>query len=200
MTIHSIIVPGLNRVVKPGHKYPVNKGLKVTRELTEATVHEVHPPTEERPRGLLKCNIQGDVGKLPTWQEFEPQVINAIFVPGYVFACEECDVVVPEDKMLCAYHQRQKDERDAKLRKEKMDALPENVTGFLDNWYVEPLSAQFFMLHGEMYYDRRNRFLDGTPVHTSRIAAGTRVAEGVIVNTLNSVYKLGKQAEFPPSL
>lgn len=37
MTIHSIIVPGLNRVVKPGHTYPVNKELKIIRELTEAT-------------------------------------------------------------------------------------------------------------------------------------------------------------------
>ena len=61
--------------------------------------------------------------------------------------------------------------------------------GVLENWF---LGAG--IVHGKIYNDRKKRFLDGRSIHTSKIleASDTQLKEGSIIETLHSVYLLGK--------
>ena len=65
------------------------------------------------------------------------------------------------------------------------------ITARLENWH-----AYFGQtLAGEIYDDVRNRWEDGTFIHTSYIEDNeyNKAEEGVVIHTMNSVYLLGKK-------
>lgn len=70
----------------------------------------------------------------------------------------------------------------------------QEVTGRLENWVY---SKKQNVLIGDLYDDVNGRWEDGTPVKTSTLQPmSLQVStpkEGSVVNTLNSVYLLGKQ-------
>ena len=67
--------------------------------------------------------------------------------------------------------------------------LMSRCDGLLENWFLNGS-----IVHGKIYNDRKKRFEDGRSIHTSTIveASATELAEGVIIETRNSVYLLGK--------
>ena len=69
---------------------------------------------------------------------------------------------------------------------------PIEITGTLENWYIKQVTNEEFIIWGEIYNDVHKRFDDGTFVHTSGIK-NRKVKDGDIVNTRNSIYKLGKK-------
>jgi len=69
------------------------------------------------------------------------------------------------------------------------------ITGLLENWYVVRVSEDEFIIQGEIWGDIKGRFPNGTFIHTSGIL-NRDVAEGCVVETRNSVYKLGKMRNY----
>lgn len=65
------------------------------------------------------------------------------------------------------------------------------ITATLENWSVQRLNEKEFIIWGEIYGDIKNRFSQGKLVHTSPIL-NQDIAEGCVVRTRNSIYKLGK--------
>ena len=67
----------------------------------------------------------------------------------------------------------------------------EEITATLENWRIHP---QVQVIIGEINGDVHNRWLDGTSILTSPIdgLSEMKLKEGTIVETMNSVYKLGK--------
>jgi len=69
------------------------------------------------------------------------------------------------------------------------------VTGRLENWHVSmPIVTGEVMIWGDVYEDIRNRFNDGTYIHTSGCES-KKYVEGDVVTTRNSTYLLGKKLE-----
>jgi hypothetical protein len=62
------------------------------------------------------------------------------------------------------------------------------VTGRLENWIYDPRLRVFW---GNIYGDVHKRFTDGIWIHTSHCPF-PEAQEDDLVNTLNSVYRLGK--------
>lgn len=65
----------------------------------------------------------------------------------------------------------------------------QKITAQLEDWWYD----QFFHVYwGHIYGDRKNRFRDGTRIHTSSVKPKERhKREGDIIETLNSRYLLG---------
>lgn len=63
------------------------------------------------------------------------------------------------------------------------------LTGIIENWSISD-----GMVRGQVYGDSKHRFPNGLHIHTSKILelSTETPTEGTIVETLNSVYKLGK--------
>lgn len=70
----------------------------------------------------------------------------------------------------------------------------DNITGRLENWFPNQVSSKEFVLWGEIYEDKLNRFSDGTFIHTSGIK-NRPLKEGDLVPTRNSLYLLGKKVQ-----
>ena len=70
------------------------------------------------------------------------------------------------------------------------------VTGRLENWNRSAtIGGHTFLIWGDIYDDVHERWVDGTPIHTSGIVE-REVKEGDIVETLNSTYLLGKERSY----
>jgi hypothetical protein len=65
------------------------------------------------------------------------------------------------------------------------------ITGTLENWYVEQVTDEEFVINGHVYGDIHRRFEPGAFIHTSGIK-NREVKEGDVVETRNSRYKLGR--------
>ncbi|QDP53353.1 MAG: hypothetical protein Unbinned6805contig1000_15 [Prokaryotic dsDNA virus sp.] len=68
------------------------------------------------------------------------------------------------------------------------------VTGTLNNWRVQVVTEEEFIIWGEVYGDVHQRFSDGALIHTSGIK-NRIVKEGDVVHTRNSKYLLGNKQE-----
>lgn len=68
------------------------------------------------------------------------------------------------------------------------------VTGRLENWFLDKATKKEFIIWGNVYEDVHERFPDGFFIHTSGIKH-RKVSEGVVVETRNSSYLLGKPRE-----
>ncbi len=64
-----------------------------------------------------------------------------------------------------------------------------SYTARVENWVVEG-----GRVHGVVYDDRKQRFEDGTYIHTSPLLLIGRPTEGAIMETENSRYLLGRRA------
>lgn len=64
-----------------------------------------------------------------------------------------------------------------------------NATARLENWKKAGYSVD-----GDIYDDAKFRFSNGTRIRTSDLRAGQDLKEGVIIETMNSTYLLGKEA------
>lgn len=62
------------------------------------------------------------------------------------------------------------------------------ITGLLENWY-----SQNGMYWGQVYFDRKGRFMDGESIHTSGVEDDpvTLPTGATVIKTRNSVYMLG---------
>ena len=70
------------------------------------------------------------------------------------------------------------------------------VTGRLENWKRSAtIGGYTFNMWGYIYDDVHERWVDGTPIHTSGILE-REVKEGDIVETQNSTYLLGKERSY----
>ena len=72
-----------------------------------------------------------------------------------------------------------------------------SVTGRLEDWVVQQVFGEEFIVWGNVYEDIHNRFIDGCWIHTSgvqgkEIREGT-IYEGDIITTRNNTYLLGKK-------
>ena len=69
--------------------------------------------------------------------------------------------------------------------------MNKEVTATLENWRIHP---QVQVIIGEINGDVYCRWLDGTSILTSHIVglSEMELKEGTLVETMNSVYKLGK--------
>lgn len=64
------------------------------------------------------------------------------------------------------------------------------ATARLENWYKDPV---FNIIWGDIYGDIKNRFVDGTKVHTSDLKTlGPYFKSKVIQTKSNSFYILGE--------
>lgn len=74
------------------------------------------------------------------------------------------------------------------------------ITGTLENWYVEDTLGNEYLLHGYLYGGLRNRWENGSPVRTSGVSEDKHpmadLKEGDIVETRNSTYLLGAAREW----
>lgn len=66
----------------------------------------------------------------------------------------------------------------------------------LENWSVENVTEEEFMIWGYVYGDTKGRFYDGQYIHTSGIKYGEALDKGSVVNTRNSTYTLGTPFNF----
>lgn len=64
----------------------------------------------------------------------------------------------------------------------------------LDDWFL-CCGKNTNIIMGNVRDDRKNRWPDGTLIHTSALQTGTVVAEGAIVNTLRTAYLLGRKKQ-----
>lgn len=71
--------------------------------------------------------------------------------------------------------------------------MSKEITGRLENWSYD---LMYNVIWGNIYEDARDRFVDGTHIHTSDIPGGRKYnstfSEGDLIKTLNSTYLLGK--------
>ena len=65
------------------------------------------------------------------------------------------------------------------------------ITGKLENWYMEQVTRKEFIIWGHLSGDSKGRWPDGRWIHTSGVK-NRRIKEGDIVRTRNSTYLLGK--------
>ncbi len=66
------------------------------------------------------------------------------------------------------------------------------VTGRLEGWHIDNIFPT--IIWGHVFEDSKDRFRDGTRIHTSHIKTPPEQwVEGAIVETLNSTYLLGKK-------
>ena len=69
--------------------------------------------------------------------------------------------------------------------------MNEEYDGVLTNWIIDPMGRG--VLWGEIFGDKKERFNDGSWIHTSYmepdVISGAK--EGIVVRTLNSAYLLG---------
>lgn len=80
------------------------------------------------------------------------------------------------------------------------ESLDTPVNGVLENWFVQPFASFYeYVIWGNIHFDDKGRFFDGTMIHTSGIYGGnsrySKLKEGDIVTTRNSTYRLGKKAK-----
>lgn len=68
------------------------------------------------------------------------------------------------------------------------------LTGRLEAWSKDQFGRE--CIWGHIYDDSRGRFTDGELIHTSYIPDFNNIAfaEGMVIDTLNSHYYLGKRA------
>jgi len=66
-----------------------------------------------------------------------------------------------------------------------------NITGTLQEWYLQTI-GNAIIVWGFIYGDVKQRWCDGTYIHTSAVINTEDIKEGGIIRTLNSVYKLGE--------
>ena len=68
----------------------------------------------------------------------------------------------------------------------------ENIDGVLENWLISDIGWPAVV--GDLYGDRKGRFLEGERVHTSTVEEidTGEPREGSPVTTRNSLYRLGK--------
>lgn len=64
------------------------------------------------------------------------------------------------------------------------------ITGRLENWYMDPVGRN--IIWGEIYGDKKGRFVDGAEIHTSDILDGSEIGVGKVIVTRNSSYLLGE--------
>lgn len=71
--------------------------------------------------------------------------------------------------------------------------MSKEITATLENWFVDPI---FRVIWGDIQDDVRHRWRNGTRIHTSSIPdfGKKKFRRGMVVQTLNSHYKLGKPA------
>lgn len=62
-------------------------------------------------------------------------------------------------------------------------------TGTLENWYKDRI---FNIIWGEIYGDTKNRFVDGTKIHTSDLKSPGPYFKNKVIATRNSFYILGE--------
>jgi hypothetical protein len=67
-------------------------------------------------------------------------------------------------------------------------------TGRLENWFLSE-RAHGTVLVGDVYDDIKDRFVDGTWIHTSKLEEGYVLGEGELVKTMFSSYLLGKEMD-----
>lgn len=67
------------------------------------------------------------------------------------------------------------------------------ITNLLKNWVIQRLDGGNVIIWGAIYNDIKNRFPDGTKIHTSKVLKADFV-NGVI-ETKNSVYHLELKGE-----
>lgn len=70
----------------------------------------------------------------------------------------------------------------------------DELTGTLNNWSLQKVTDEEFVIWGEVTGDIHNRFPDGTMIHTSGIRSRV-IKEGDIVTTRNSTYLLGREKD-----
>lgn len=73
-----------------------------------------------------------------------------------------------------------------------MRPIKEEITGRLENWYVSQVTEKELVVNGNIYNDIRNRWEDGTHIHTSGVK-NSWFEEGDLIDTRNSIYLLGKK-------
>jgi len=62
----------------------------------------------------------------------------------------------------------------------------------LENWTIEPVTEEEFIVWGNVYNDPKKRFYEGEYIHTSGIKYLEKdLVEGDTVITRNSTYTLG---------
>jgi hypothetical protein len=66
------------------------------------------------------------------------------------------------------------------------------ITGRLEKWVIQERGLEEFVVWGHVYDDTRERFPDGTMIHTSGIRSRP-LKEGDVVTTRNSTYLLGEK-------
>lgn len=77
--------------------------------------------------------------------------------------------------------------------------MQNKIDGLLDNWSPCRGPGDVTFVVGNISGDRKGRFRDGTLMGTSMLTtSGENLAEGMIVETLNSRYQLGKRATQVP--
>lgn len=79
-----------------------------------------------------------------------------------------------------------------------MHNLDNEYTGRLENWYIQQVTKKEFVIWGNIYEDKADRFFDGCHIHTSGIK-NQHVKSGDIVKTRNSAYLLGRQGDINAS-
>ena len=74
------------------------------------------------------------------------------------------------------------------------------LTGTLENWMVDKrfLNQGGYIIWGNLLNDAKERWAEGTRIHTSKIKTKDfpieSLKEGDVVKTVYSLYKLGKPA------
>lgn len=69
------------------------------------------------------------------------------------------------------------------------------ITARIENWFVSAIAPDAFIITGHIYDDVLGRWPDGSAFRSSLVVAplADQLAEGVVVQTLNSRYLLGQQ-------
>ena len=72
--------------------------------------------------------------------------------------------------------------------------MEKEITGTLENWYVDIIFDKF-IINGDIYKDNKNRWPDGTFIHTSSVISPSKeeCKEGIAITTKHSTYLLGKK-------
>ena len=67
----------------------------------------------------------------------------------------------------------------------------------LENWYTSHYGEDIYVVVGEIYEDKWNRWPDGYLIHTSLVRShkSNELKEGLVITTNNNEYELGKKLE-----
>lgn len=78
--------------------------------------------------------------------------------------------------------------------------MKQDITGVIENWqpikhpsHLSGISSTH--IYGDIYDDIKGRFPDGGWILTTAVLNSDEIKEGGVIQTRNSVYKLGKMRE-----